>query len=108
MSKLKFELKVAELRKAFKEQRSAGRVVFKVPFVEDEKDAAAAEQLYGIYVEVHRTRRELGRGSVVVKRKIDKQMVEKAFDVRILAAEKTKKEYQISVRFNDNDLYYLD
>lgn len=108
MSKLKFELKVAELRKVFAEQRTTGRVVVKIPFAEDKKEAAAAEQLYGIYVEVHRTRRELGRGIVAVKRKVDKQMVEKVFDVRILAAEKTEKGYQISVRFNDNDLYYLD
>lgn len=105
MAKLEFALKSSELKKAFKEQRNTGRVVLSVLLPEDKNERLELDAMYGLYVAAHKRRGELGFAEIAIKKKEDGRMVDVRFDVRIIAARLTKKEYQIEVRFADPDLF---
>lgn len=102
MAKLEFALKKSELEKAFKEQERTGRVVLSIPLSEDDKMQV---ELYDPYVAAYKHRGELRFAEIVSKKKVDGRMVDVRFDVRIIAARLTKKEYQIEVRFAESDLF---
>jgi hypothetical protein len=105
MSKLEFALKKSELEKAFKEQERTGRVVLSIPLSEDDDGLEHLQEMYDPYVAAYKHRGELGFAEIVSKKKEDGRMVDMGYDVRIIAARLTKKEYQIEVRFTDFDLF---
>lgn len=105
MAKLKFAFTAKKLRESFKEQESTGRVVISIPFHYDENELEHLQEMYDPYVVAYKHRGELGFAKIVSKKKADGRMVDMLFDVRIIAARLTKKEYQIEVRFTDSDLF---
>jgi len=102
---LKFVFKPKELKKAFNEQKHSGRVVVSIPIREDDDEFNEMVPLYESYVYAYARRGELEFGRVVTSSKVDKVMVERNYGVRVIAAVKTEKEYQISIRFDDKDLF---
>lgn len=105
MAKLQFTLTAKRLREAFKEQESTGRVGLSIQLPDDESDLKDLQEMYDPYVAAYQHRGELGFAEIVSKKKVDGRMVDVQFVVRIIAARKTKMEYQIEVRFADSDLF---
>lgn len=105
MAKLQFTFTAKKLRESFKEQGSTGRVRISIPFHYDENDLEELQEMYDPYVAAYKHRGELGFAEVVSKKKVDGRMVDVQFDVRVIAARLTKKEYQIEARFADSDLF---
>ena len=105
MAKLEFAFTTKKLRESFKEQESTGRVVISIPFHYAENELEHLQEMYDPYVAAYKRRGELGFAEIAIKKKEDGRMVDVRFDVRIIAARLTKKEYQIEVRFADPDLF---
>ena len=106
MSKLEIILKPKELKKAFGEQKSTGRVVLSFPLTDDADENAALGELYDVGVKAHIHRGELGFADVLTKRKVNGVIETVMYSARVIAMvfDHDEKKYLISIRFADKDL----